>query len=545
MTEGPEISIIVRCFNEEKYIGRLLAGVLAQTKRDIEIIVVDSGSTDQTVRVARRYPVKVLSIRPEEFSFGRALNYGCSQARGTYLVFASAHVYPAASNWLENLVSMFRDPQVALVYGKQRGDASTRYFEHRIFNKLYPDASISRKQDPFCNNANAAIRRDVWERFPYDEQLTGLEDLEWAKRIVGEGYYLAYCAEAAVVHIHEETPEKRYSRYKREAIALKRIFPESHFTFADLLWLYFTNCLLDLVAAKRDHLLSEKLTEIIACRWHQFAGTLSGYRVKGPLAQEMKMRFFYPAALDNSVQCSETPPADGVPVRPERKSKTRIVALVPMRADSKRVPNKNIRHFDGKPLYWYILYTLLACPLIEEIFVNTNSPVLMDEIPRSFDRVRIIPRPEHLCGDKVPMNDILLYDVDYVQADWYLQTHATNPLLRTETVTEAIRTMLESPGHDSLFSVTPLYSRFWDNGCRAINHDPAVLLRTQDLEPLYEENSNLYIFRRETLKGRGTRIGERPLMFPIPRYEAWDIDEEPDFVVGEFLHARGLRSTQE
>lgn len=537
LAERPEISIIIRCFNEEKHIGRLLSGILAQTRKDVEIIVVDSGSRDRTVDVARRFPVKLLTIRPERFSFGYALNYGCSHASGTYLVFASAHVYPSTDTWLENLIAAFADPRVALAYGKQRGDDSTCYIEHRIFQKLFPAESIPLKQDPYCNNANAAVRRELWERFPYDEALTGLEDLAWAKRIVSEGYHLAYCANAEVFHIHNETAAQRHNRYKREAIALKRIFPESHFNLFDFIWLYSSNCLLDFVAASRDRVLLREVAEIVRCRWHQFSGTFSGYRMKEPLAGEMKMRFFYPALFDNSPQRASIAVDATIPEAKSRTRAQRIVALVPMKAESERVPQKNIRLFNGKPLYFHIIRALLDCPLVDEVVVNTDSQVLMDEIPRTFERVTVIPRPVDLCGNRVPMNDILLHDVECVEADWYVQTHATNPLLRTETITAAIESMLSSADHDSMFSVTPVLSRFWDSSGKPINHDPKVLLRTQDLDPIYEENSNLYIFRAQTLKRLKSRIGERPLMFPIPREEAWDIDEELDFQVAEFLHS--------
>jgi CMP-N-acetylneuraminic acid synthetase len=210
--------------------------------------------------------------------------------------------------------------------------------------------------------------------------------------------------------------------------------------------------------------------------------------------------------------------------------------LVPMRADSKRVPNKNVRLFNGKPLYWHIITALLSCAYVEEIYVNTNSELLMEEIPRTFKRVRIIPRPPHLCADTTPMTDILLHDVGFVKSDWYLQTHATNPLLRTETLNKAIETLMDHPAHDSLFGVTHLQTRLWTSSGKPINHDPKVLLRTQDLEPVCEENSNLYIFRAETLRRFNSRIGERPLMFQISREEAWDIDEELDFKIAEYLH---------
>jgi len=215
----------------------------------------------------------------------------------------------------------------------------------------------------------------------------------------------------------------------------------------------------------------------------------------------------------------------------------RIVALVPMRHHSERVPGKNYRSFAGRPLYHHIVSSLLRCEVVEELLIDTDSPVITQDVAEHFPQVRLLLRPQHLRADTVPMNDILLYDVSQVQADYYVQTHSTNPLLRTETIANAIEQFLGSVStHDSLFSVTKLQTRLWDDRGRAINHDPANLLRTQDLPPLYEENSCLYIFTRDTLGSRHNRIGERPLLFEIDRLEAWDIDEELDFRVAELLY---------
>lgn len=217
----------------------------------------------------------------------------------------------------------------------------------------------------------------------------------------------------------------------------------------------------------------------------------------------------------------------------------RIVTLVPMRHHSERVPGKNYRLFAGRPLYHHIVSSLLACPMIAEVVIDTDSPVIMEDAKRHFPQVRLIERPEHLRADDTPMNEVLLYDVTQVAADYYVQTHSTNPLLRTETITRAIKTFLHSlPKYDSLFSVTRLQTRLWDAQGRPINHDPRILLRTQDLPSVYEENSNLYIFTCATLEARRNRIGERPLMFEIDPLEAYDIDEELDFRIAEFLYTK-------
>lgn len=215
---------------------------------------------------------------------------------------------------------------------------------------------------------------------------------------------------------------------------------------------------------------------------------------------------------------------------------TSLVALVPMRHHSQRVPGKNFRLLAGKPLFHHILETLLAVPEIDQVVVDTDSEPVMDGLRQHFPQVVIIDRLENLRADEIPMNDILLHDTAQVQADFYLQTHSTNPLLRTETVTRAIETYLAAyPEKDSLFSVTRWQTRLYDQHGAAINHDPSVLIQTQDLPPIYEENSCLYLFTRDNLVKRNHRIGEHPIMFEIDPAEAWDIDEELDFVITDFL----------
>lgn len=218
---------------------------------------------------------------------------------------------------------------------------------------------------------------------------------------------------------------------------------------------------------------------------------------------------------------------------------TEIVAFVPMRHSSERVPGKNYRPFAGRPLYHYIVETLLNCPQISLVCIDTDSPTIMEDAATQFPSVKLLERPEHLRDGATPMNDVLLNSVAQVPADYYLQTHSTNPLLTSATVSRAITTFLAQPEHDSLFGVTRLQTRFYDAQGQAMNHDPNVLLRTQDLPPVYEENSNLYLFTQKILEERKNRIGSNPLMFAIDRDEAWDIDEEIDFRVAEFLYKQG------
>jgi CMP-N-acetylneuraminic acid synthetase len=214
----------------------------------------------------------------------------------------------------------------------------------------------------------------------------------------------------------------------------------------------------------------------------------------------------------------------------------KLAALVPMRHHSQRVPGKNYRPLAGKPLFHHIVETLLAVPEIETVMVDTDSEPVMDGVRRLFPTVKLIQRPGHLRADDVPMNEILLYDTAQVEADFYLQTHSTNPLLKADTISRGVKTFFEEyPKYDSLFSVTRWQTRLYFQDGTAINHNPLELIQTQDLPPVYEENSCLYLFTRENLARKRHRIGDKPFMFEIDKSEAWDIDEELDFEICDFL----------
>ena len=290
----PRASVIVRCYNEREHIGQLLYGVYEQTVEDVEVLLVDSGSTDGTLEVARQYPIDdVVYISPDEFSFGRALNYGVEAAEGEFCVFASAHVYPTRKDWLERLLETFEE-DVALVYGKQRGDDRTKFPEKRVFRRWFPEEDIERQGSPFCNNANAAIRRSVWEEHRYDESLPGLEDMDWAKRVREDGWAISYNADAEVIHVHEETARQVYNRYRREAIAHREIMDDEAFTFLDFCRLFTSNTVADYRAAIREGELPGSLVEIPRFRLMQFLGTWRGFNQEVPVSDRLRQRFFYP-----------------------------------------------------------------------------------------------------------------------------------------------------------------------------------------------------------------------------------------------------------
>ena len=216
--------------------------------------------------------------------------------------------------------------------------------------------------------------------------------------------------------------------------------------------------------------------------------------------------------------------------------KLKIAAIVPMRHSSERVPGKNYRAFAGQPLYRRIISTLLACPEITTVMIDTDSDWILKDAKTAFPSVFLYQRPEHLRDGMISMNDVLLNSIEQINADYYLQTHSTNPLLSEKSISTAIRAFVEqAPSHDSLFSVTRLQTRLWNSAANPINHDPRELRRTQDLEPVFEENSCLYLFSRSSLKKNGNRIGDHPMMFEIDQMEAQDIDGEQDFILAETL----------
>jgi len=293
----PIVSIVIRCFNEEKHIGNLLKRIQEQRFKAIEVVIVDSGSTDWTLSIVRRYPVKLVQINPEEFTFGYSLNQGCSVAKGKFLVIASAHVLPTREDWIAQLLSPFQDPRVALVYGRQVGGETTKFSEHQVFKKMFSAGSNFHQIKPFCSNANAAIPRAFWKERPFDETLTGLEDLDWAKWAIEQGHVLAYNVLAEVIHIHEETAQIILNRYMREAIALRHIFPDAHMNFWEFLLMLGSNIGLDLLRAVWERRFWSHAKEIIIFRCMQYWGTYKGMRYRSPVTKDIIRQFYYPRKI--------------------------------------------------------------------------------------------------------------------------------------------------------------------------------------------------------------------------------------------------------
>jgi cellulose synthase/poly-beta-1,6-N-acetylglucosamine synthase-like glycosyltransferase len=238
--------------------------------------------------------VNLVHIKPEEFTFGRSLNLGLAAATHDLVAIVSAHVYPIYPDWLEHLLEPFDDPRVALSYGKQRGGETSSFSEQQVFAHWYPEYSNFAQGHPFCNNANAAIRRSVWQKNPYDETLTGLEDLAWAKEALNSGHSIAYVADAEIVHLHNETPHEVANRYRREAMAFKSLYPEAHFSLYDFIRMVSANITSDLWQSLKGRVFWISAPSIFWFRIMQFWGTYQGYRQSLEWNWQLRQTFYYP-----------------------------------------------------------------------------------------------------------------------------------------------------------------------------------------------------------------------------------------------------------
>lgn len=278
-----ETSIVIRTLNEAKNLEKLMVGIHNQNYKDWEIVLVDSGSSDGTLEIAERFGCRIFHIPKNEFTFGRSLNIGCDKSLGDFLVFASGHVWPITNNWLGNLVAPFKDPAIAMVYGRQRGTKESRLPEIRDLHVNFGLGSTILVDEAKGNNGNAAIRRNLWLNQPFDESLPGLEDVDWARKAQRNHYQVYYAANAAVYHFHEETLKQVYIRSLREAIAIKRMFPAYQYSMIDLLRGLPYFILRDILFGLRTGDIS-KLGHVPATRLAHLLGIYKGVRFHKGLA---------------------------------------------------------------------------------------------------------------------------------------------------------------------------------------------------------------------------------------------------------------------
>ena len=273
----PETSIIIRTYNEEKHLGNLLRAIKRQNYQDYEIIIVDSGSTDKTLEITKEFGAKIFEIENRDFTFGYSLNLGAKEALGKFLVLISAHTLPVDNDWLASAVAPFKDEKVAMVYGRQLGVPESKFSELMDFQRIFGTSVInSTVPIDYANNANSALRKDLWEKRKFNEYLFGLEDIDWARAMTKEGHLIRYEPSAAIYHIHTEAWHQVFNRYRREAIAAVRIGlkrpPQSGVSY---LWLY-ERLVSDVVASFPNWSL-KRIKEILRFRYYQWKGSRTGW----------------------------------------------------------------------------------------------------------------------------------------------------------------------------------------------------------------------------------------------------------------------------
>ena len=295
------VSIIIRTLNEETYLGELLEAVQnqEQTEFSVEVVIVDSGSTDRTLEIAESFGARITTIQKSDFTFGRSLNVGCNFATGDVFVLISGHCVPANNEWLANLIAPLVSGDAGYSYGRQIGRDSTKYSERQLFDKYFPTSSRLQTEEFFCNNANSAILKSVWEKYGFDEEVTGLEDMYLSKQYVGDRGVIAYVAEAPVFHIHNESWSQTKRRYEREALALQVIMPEVQVSMIDTIRYIASAIRSDFVSALKEGVLTRYAASIISFRFAQYAGSFLGNKRHRKVSQKRKESYFYPTEKVN------------------------------------------------------------------------------------------------------------------------------------------------------------------------------------------------------------------------------------------------------
>jgi len=289
-------SVVIRTLNEATHLDALLRGVAAQKTAGlgVEVVLVDSGSTDGTLEIAERHGCRIFHIHREDFSFGRSLNRGCAEALGDILVITSGHCVPTEEYWLQRLCQPILDGEADYTYGRQLGGPRSYFSECRIFAKYFPDRSCIPQQGFFCNNANSALSKSAWEKYQFDEELTGLEDMELAQRLVRDGGKVGYVGDATVFHYHNESWAQVRRRFEREAIALQKIMPQLHINLIDALRYITSSVLRDLLAARREGRRAARFGNVLRYRWHQYMGAWKGNHQHRILSYTEKEKYYFP-----------------------------------------------------------------------------------------------------------------------------------------------------------------------------------------------------------------------------------------------------------
>ncbi len=270
-------SVIIRTYNEQTHLEELLVAISNQNcKFEYEIIVVDSGSTDNTLNIIKKFDTKIIHLKKEEFSFGHSLNLGCKASTGEYLVFISGHCVPENEKWLHQLIEPLVAGTADYTFGTQKGRDTTKFSEYQIFEKYFPNKPHRSGDLVFCNNANAAIKKDVWRKYTFNETLTGLEDIYLSQQLINDGGKVEYVPSSSVYHIHDESWSQILNRYEREAIAIAKIAPNLNINFSDMIYFICNAIYVDLKIASKKKILIRNLLSIVMFRCLQYYGSYRG-----------------------------------------------------------------------------------------------------------------------------------------------------------------------------------------------------------------------------------------------------------------------------
>jgi len=294
------ISLVVRAKNEGRHLPRLIEGINAQDVSALECILVDSGSTDNTIEIAGQAGWKIVQLASDRFTFGRSLNLGCSVATGDVIIILSAHVYPLRVDYLRKMLeSIVENPQ-AVAYGRQVGNMTTRFSERMVMSNWFPAERITDQGHAFTNNANSAVHRELWERFRYNEELSGLEDIDFSARVLASGGQVTYVSDAPVVDVHEETFRGIYHRYHREAVAYKQIFPGERMSARTGVSLFARNVFRDLQFARSEGVLRREFTSVVEFRFAQFFAAWNGFREGGSRESDLQRKMYHPGEFGSN-----------------------------------------------------------------------------------------------------------------------------------------------------------------------------------------------------------------------------------------------------
>ena len=529
-----KVSIVVRALNEAEHLPALYSGLLRQRRQPDQVILVDSGSTDDTVRDLRAHGAKIVHIDPDEFSFGRALNLGCGHATGDVLVFVSAHVYPIDEHVARAHGRAVRRPDVGLVYGRQTGDDRSRFSELQLLRQWFPDVSDDDQATPFCNNANCAVRAAAWRELPYDETLTGLEDLDWAKRALRRGLAarLRGRARRSPTSTTNRSTTMR-NRYRREAIAHRRIFHDQHINLFEAVGLFVLSIGRDYLAARsrRRCLVSQPRIDP-RFRAAQYLGTWEGFRASrrrlALAASALLLPKGFSAFAPSQRRAATARAMSHLPSSPSFRCAT---AASGCRA-------RTTARSTGVPLFHHIVSTLLSVDRISEGGHRHRQPDRQaNRSRRAFPTVDVIDRPEHLLGGAhADDRRAAATTRRSVRRSGTCRPTPPTRCCAPSTIEAALDRMEQQAGdHDSLFSVTRLQTRLYDGRRLGAQPRPRRCCSAPRTCRRSTRRTPTSISSRPTQIAEGRRIGDRPILFEIDPLEAVDIDEEPDFVLAEAL----------